>query len=1036
MTSRYHDQASFSSSGDDVSSYTQEEETQDDGLPPSSSPSRPAAKHQASVANSVSDMDHDEEYDTREIEILWGIILKTQESFANPPTNSKLPATDTAALFQVYGDAYEDGEVDTITDRHISKLLFKLGNQAYGETIVDRFKTLMAKLNLSLEIDGLPVEMNVVPCGPIEDAPSHHLSVSGSGRNENTYENKAEEETDYSVDDTDRRFQSSSPVNEHHCDLSQASTPPIPDSVLELSALAFSKHSSRFFALSSFHMWQTKSEYFRTTVEQIEAARDADLQESMQPFFEAWNALATRFKEFPPDKLPPNIYSERLAKMARRIYEKHVVKEALGLWRRRTRERGQRAPLRGHERVEIEEQDERLSKLAARAHENLVKSRLFSGWSNRVAVENARARIAMKAHEMGLKSRAFGLRPKLEELALSLKKRLHVDLIVEPTVDAPPKTIEAPLEIIESTLKTEETSEPEIDLLKTDQRTILARRHVLRVRFFNAWENYVANHVIKVNEFALKKALDPWRERVSGLADVGSQFSQEHNEQIARNALRSLSQGVLQAEEQRTKAQDAEYRNQLLGKLNPWLAASRERRKCLISQSQTLYQWSDQTNRDMVLEVYAKHMFIRLQLSRTLDKWRVAAAEAVARASQLRSWGVNADYYYRVTDVLRAWKGKAREVTGHRAMEREALEKWRECGSEERARLQEMENYASRADLYYNVTKVLPIWREAMADGVQRQKQLEEYGERADYYYKTRNALVTWRAKAKERRKTRLKEAHLEVRRIVKKGMGARCITQWRIQLQSSYEDYEIMSTALEEAIQDREWEATVTALDVWRARAAEKQEMKLLSGMTAEKMAYKKWQERSAYRREVQTEAQEQWQEKAVSKALKGWNLKSLQNESQRHTVAHVAEKRERRLLRHRFGAWQVHTLDSLESTQQPPDNNSQSMMSKMVQREQQRTEYTHSRGLLSAWRGQVASMQNNDDDEGPYVPTPGRPQLLLGGLGMQQTMTPLAPIPSRQWQGGPGDSILGGSMPAPAQGRASRPVRSRRNLRVSWAE
>jgi hypothetical protein len=325
-------------------------------------------------------------------------------------------------------------------------------------------------------------------------------------------------------------------------------------------------------------------------------------------------------------------------------------------------------------------------------------------------------------------------------------------------------------------------------------------------------------------------------------------------------------------------------------------------------------------------------------------------------------------------------------------------------------------------------------------------RELRESSERTNYETRTSEAVLTWKSLAKKKRKAKLKEAHLEVRRRVKKGMGARCIVQWRQNLEVSYARYERMNLTLEEFTADREWDFTVQAFDTWRLRAQEKAQLHTLSNVKLIQKGWVNWRKRTTGHGVLRVEANEHWKERAASKALKDWKLSSLQIQSRRETVDKHLNK-DRKLQKQGFEGWYGSTADKLVPTQL--SDGSYRSVANMIQDAQSQFSQTQAMGLFSAWRatatkGKREQVQveeedeseragQGDEEEASYAPTPARPQILLGSLGRRQTTTPLAPIPQRQpWQGGSQDSVLGRSAPG---GTASRSGRPRRNLRVSWA-
>jgi protein SFI1 len=66
------------------------------------------------------------------------------------------------------------------------------------------------------------------------------------------------------------------------------------------------------------------------------------------------------------------------------------------------------------------------------------------------------------------------------------------------------------------------------------QRTSVARRHILRTRFFNGWRDITAVNELKVQHFVLAKFLRQWRARTAAVLDNGQFAVQVYEENLVR----------------------------------------------------------------------------------------------------------------------------------------------------------------------------------------------------------------------------------------------------------------------------------------------------------------------------------------------------------------------------------------------------------------------------------------------------------------------------------------------------------------------
>ncbi|ORY63977.1 Sfi1 spindle body protein-domain-containing protein [Pseudomassariella vexata] len=1079
-----------------------------------SPPELPPPRH---VANSSSHAggDGNDEYDSFDLQILFDIVTQADIILPNLPANSRLP---TNALFQAYNEVLPDRGIDPEHDQHLSKLVFKIGGMRTGITLKDKFDALLAKMNITVEYDKAHNSSD-----PSTNYSDDYTDYEDDDQSTGTVGLPPLEQITRSGDDKLPNGYGSPPLRRSVTfnDEPQYEPGPEQDSEpnvdrLENSVIAFERHRSRFSTLECFRRWQTRSAGIRDISEQIAAAWDAEVDALVWPALQNWwdsanvdlkNMDETSHRAhdiLSADRIrakvgdwwfAANFDSKRMNRIACRTYEIKITKNALVRWRKAARALPKRprtppkppvqpdSPVRGFDESD---HDPRLARLAARAHHNLMKSRLFAQWSNRAAEEASKADLAVKAHEMGLKSRAFGVRPKLEVLVEALRQRRYeqapgspsspellkesFEMVDELEADEPPPETSTappaereelpsrapapnppPVEAKELRSRPTMPSFPpkQLALASTasipdspyDERTMLARRHIVRLRFFTAWLDYTAAYSTSVKAFAMEKVIDTWRGRLTHLGDLSVDFfAQNYNRHLARTFHMWLGR-LAQSQELQTKAEQEEFRVRVIGALKPWLAAARNKRRLRQRKGLAFEHWFNQADRDVILEEQAEGFYVETRLSTKFFQWRTAAEDARLKQQELQRFSHAGNYYRSTFNPFRAWLAKAREASGNNAAQVEAFELWQERYHDQLPLQQLMESYAVRCFFYNSVTKVLPMWREAAREAAGRQQQLEEYGARADYYYKTRDLVLAWRTQAKKKRKKKLNETYREVRQRVRKELGARYLVKWRKKLQLSLDRYEMMNAKLEEITAEREWEFTAQAFDAWRERAQKKSQFNKRNNTMRKQRALDGWREYHAEHLELQTEARDRWQDGAASKALKGWNLSSLQRESRRHTVANVLEKKDRKALRQGFEGWYGHTADKLVPTQLP-DGSYQSVDS-MIQDAKQRGAETRATGVLIRWRSAVNGgpsrsqsrrrEQEEERDKLPYAPTPGaRPQLLLGSLGRRQTTTPLAPIPNRQqpWQR---DSVLGGSTISARGNRSGRP---RRNLRVSWAQ
>ncbi|KAI5926078.1 Sfi1 spindle body protein-domain-containing protein [Camillea tinctor] len=1008
------------------------------------------------------------EYSDDDINILYEIVLRAEEILEEELTpSSRLP---THALFKAYDEILPNYGLDPDEDQHISKLVFMVGGVKNEKFIIDKFKTVMARMNITLAMD--------VPSAPISEVEDDAKSGSSSDDYSEPPDPKADGIHHIKPDLYDAGdymgLVTATDVYEDQLDQYDASISR--EQHLASSAEAFRrKHHAKFSAVNTIRHWQNKSNYISNICDQLDAARQADLEDDAEDRFYIWRATAAEAELTAPEDLPSNIYSRRTERIAIRTYEILSTKKAFKQWRATSKARLKKAqetqpmPL------------DPLARLADRAHNNLLMSRAFAQWSNRAEKESEKAQMAVKAYEMSLKAKALGFRH--HPTADTLIEKVHGS-----SPDDVARNIAASDPHTSAGAQSEE--DEEVDEEKEAMMAQLAAKAYetnLKARALGIRPRLTAEALIG-NSHEIASADGSHDQTKPGYNTVGQNTTAESKRAQAATQTDEIDSEARALPIRTRSTPDQPGNGNTSTDSNT--AAPKKRQKGALSVTfadsvppdastnssadQPSGSTDDDDDDDDVMDertLLARRHILRMRffeawenytaerlskvkefeveqqnqrLAQTIPVWRDEAVSQKHRILALNA--ERANFYNRTTKVLPIWREKAQqaveyeeEVLGHYAERADYYNKTtrtlpilRRKAQQAKEREQLLEHYANRASFFYRVTEALPVWRSKAAEAAERQQELACYSERADYYYKTHDTLQEWRNIAKQRRKESLKEAHLETRRIVKKGMGERCINQWREKLQPSLDRSEMMDANLEDAIAGREARQSWQALQTWRSRAQEKMNVASTREVIVKANALEQWREKSALCQEVRIEAEERREDRAKSRALKIWNSSSIQNANRPDMVANALEKKERRLLRSGFEGWYSKTADKLVPVELS-DGNYKSV-DQVVEDARRQSSENQVRGLFHAWKAAATNKNKqvvNKHVEETYAPTPGRPHLFLGPLGRRETTTPLAPVPNRgPWQ--PRDSILGGSEMV---GRASRSGRPKRNLRVSWA-
>ncbi|KAI1435611.1 hypothetical protein GGR50DRAFT_655870 [Xylaria sp. CBS 124048] len=1086
----------------DFSDFSDDEATQPmpgqgGGVPPSVPASVAASMTPSDMAN-IDGIDRNE-YSDEDIRLVYEIVVRAEAILAEELTpESRLP---THALFLAYDEIIAENGLDP-SERHISKLVFMVGGVKGDRSLMEKFKAVMTRMDITLDID---VEIDDDAQSPESDRgyrdDVHYAASDGEGRrNMDGDEDMTNAPSDGDNESNGYKSSGDFMVDD---DGSTESIDAVRERLLAEMAEAFRKRRHGPFSLvDTFRTWHTAAHYVNYVLTQSDAAHEADLIDDAIDNFHLWRASSAAAEVAQPDSIPAGAYSKRTERIAIRTHEIWLAKKVLAIWRELNEDECRQAAyarllaLRrsSQESVDYDDRDfkenSHLARLAEKTYRNLALSRAFSGWANRLEEEVGKADVAAAAYEMSLKAKVLGVprnpafmdamrdllankmagagganagpvdippagpvgmpgqavapeaeqpevpaptlpqqpthpapvpprprppverpveqpvstvlvpsqpqirdfadfqpdssnpqptypapvppkpRPPVERPVTSLpvptqpQTRDVVDTprpstAIRVTSMSPPSTAikdaascacsTSPVETAHVDKSGDDADDSDYD--QWDEQTMLARRHILRMRYFGAWQKYTDKHIRKVEQF-------------------GEEVQDERMLQLL-----------------------SAWREQ---------AAGRE------------YHYTDHEMEMEEIRAYAG-------VTTALLRWRKRAeSKALHQQEVLEHYAERAEYYQRTIQALPVLREKTRQAT----KKDELL-----C------------LYAARTNYYLRSTQAISVWRQKAVVASEKHQLQRAYGERADYYYRTKNTVSAWQYKTKEKRKQRLKDAHLETRRIVKKGMGDRCIKQWREKLEPSYARYDVMNVSLANAVEERGLRQTSQAFTTWRSRAQARTEVEVVGDDVLKQKAVSQWRDAAALRTDIAPEAAEYFEMRTKSRALRAWSLSSLQTTNRPEMVASALEKRERRLLRHGFEKWYGRTADKLapielaDGTYRP--------VGQVVGDVQQQGLEHRARGCLNTWRtatGRIASQVPVPEE--PYAPTPGRPQLLLGSFGNRETTTPMAPVPSTpvapmsgfaRWQGR--DSIMSRPEFGTRTARSDRTTRNPKNLRVSWA-
>jgi protein SFI1 len=173
------------------------------------------------------------------------------------------------------------------------------------------------------------------------------------------------------------------------------------------------------------------------------------------------------------------------------------------------------------------------------------------------------------------------------------------------------------------------------------QRTSVARRHILRTRFFNGWRDITAVNELKIQHFALAKFLSIWRTRAAEVRDRDQFAESYYEEKIVRKSWNALNNEYLNrgatnwhdTKTARTTLQKWREITEIMRERNIWAT---DRRDGMLLR-RTFQTWQQKTVAEKALQSQAdqfRHVSLLGTTFKTLQKQ--AQLEPLLRQVQAR----------------------------------------------------------------------------------------------------------------------------------------------------------------------------------------------------------------------------------------------------------------------------------------------------------------------------------------------------------------------------------------------------------------
>lgn len=184
--------------------------------------------------------------------------------------------------------------------------------------------------------------------------------------------------------------------------------------------------------------------------------------------------------------------------------------------------------------------------------------------------------------------------------------------------------------------------------------------------------------------------------------------------------------------------------------------------------------------------------------------------------------------------------------------------------------------------------------------------QLHQWSHAAEFYFLASRTLKRWKFSTQSVKREKRKAAYAEVRRIVKMNLALGVLITWRQQGQRVL----VLQVQAKEMIQNKNVIMRMSAFDRWRTRTEELGELELSWREKILKKQFLVWNRRSSAFRDLEMEAVVNYQERRQTRAVKKWNLLTLQVRSQSRYASEIREKNLKRIFRKIFSYWHQRIL------------------------------------------------------------------------------------------------------------------------------
>ncbi|KAK3303975.1 Sfi1 spindle body protein-domain-containing protein [Chaetomium strumarium] len=914
-----------------------------------------------------------ESYSDQDIELVHQIVSLAESLYPTLPERERLP---TNALFLAAEQLLpEHGYDPEDPPSHISRLIFKIGGQRAGDTLSDKFKSVLGGMGIKLEF---------VPSSNPSSRPGSRASIAPSDAIPAQPESRASSSlSDRGILDGILR---QPPIRDSH------NSPPVVDIRFQTLGDDLADLEDRENLLRDFRMQQDRElvgdvfSTWRATARQAKRNNDElrthavefDNNDLLGEVLDIWNeeaALARQQRLEAEAAAKHEAYVAKMERRATRVYEIFTIRNVLALWQDQAQEEIDRTAV-------------------ARRH--LVRKRTFEGWHAQHVEDETKVKNFILGNALQKWSQVALHHEVRHEVAAQWHQQQLCNVTLNQMLEETKKRIADEFYAVNLAKQSLDTwADKARDLNEEYQVAVALDERLVLDEAVNIWleelevQQYDAYECTR--QFLVlgcRRDLEYWQEQAR-LSVLLKQYNAKRAHDTRRQVMETWH-GNLQNVKGNTMVADAFF---LEEPVEHW---EREMKlKLFIERDEyeikaaVLSQWALEEK----LAWYKRYLDTRTKRE-TFNTLFKAARQA--RDDRVR-YEEEADYvdsYYTQTDALETWIFETDKMYRHH-------------------------HNANVVNLYWTTRPCIDHWREQCHQSQARDTYYKRKANKHRAISMVLGVLDEWPDIAETTRRQRMVSSLRQFRRKYKIALAQECLGKW---LDATADALDVGHDAHRTNLHYK-WEDLNDCIDYWSLMTKRAQNIQQIAADAELEVYYGKWQAQLYETKENMADAIDYDTEKTRKSCWERWEFQAIQNESKRHMANTLREKNERRLCHQLLEDWQQKAVPEAAARFDPRFSTLSARRS-VRQSTRQQLARSSTAGFYTA--SQLATLPFRslgpmpEFDEEPLLPdaevddpgfmsTPTRRTGSARPLGYRPTTTPSAILPSpyerelRRRYGGP---------------------------------